>query len=156
MSTASRSASRRGRIRTSHASWCRSMPRRASRRRGTAWSAILARYHEEQVWPDKIRSVATYGQLAVLAIVLAEPWKRCRLMQAFERRVLETEAANLDASKGMEALRGRLEKQGGGFCAACGVRPPYWNPLLLYCRKRGWRRWWWSLLVSPLHGRMRG
>jgi sensitive to high expression protein 9 len=83
--------------------------------------AILARYHEEQVWSDKIRSVATYGQLAVLganvlvfvlAIVLVEPWKRRRLMQAFERRVLEMEAANLEAvSKGMDALRGRLEKQ---------------------------------------------
>ena len=83
--------------------------------------AILARYHEEQVWSDKIRSVATYGQLAVLganvlvfvlAIVLVEPWKRRRLMQAFERRVLEMEAANLEAvSKGMDALRGRLEEQ---------------------------------------------
>ena len=83
--------------------------------------AILARYHEEQVWSDKIRSVSTYGQLAVLganvlvfvlAIVLVEPWKRRRLMQAFERRVQEMEAANLDAvSTGMEALRSRLEKQ---------------------------------------------
>jgi sensitive to high expression protein 9 len=83
--------------------------------------AILARYHEEQVWSDKIRSVSTYGQLAVLganvlvfvlAIVLVEPWKRRRLMQAFERRVQEMEAANLDAvSTGMDALRSRLEKQ---------------------------------------------
>jgi sensitive to high expression protein 9 len=83
--------------------------------------AILARYHEEQVWSDKIRSLSTYGQLAVLganvlvfvlAIVLVEPWKRRRLMQAFERRVQEMEAANLDAvSTGMDALRSRLEKQ---------------------------------------------
>jgi sensitive to high expression protein 9, mitochondrial len=83
--------------------------------------AILARYHEEQVWSDKIRSVSTYGQLAVLganvlvfvlAIVLVEPWKRRRLMQAFERRVQEMEAANLDAvGTGMDALRSRLEKQ---------------------------------------------
>lgn len=83
--------------------------------------AILARYHEEQIWSDKIRSVSTYGQLAVLganvlvfvlAIVLVEPWKRRRLMQAFERRVQEMEAANLDAvGTGMDALRSRLEKQ---------------------------------------------
>ena len=83
--------------------------------------AILARYHEEQVWSDKIRSVSTYGQLAVLganvlvfvlAIVLVEPWKRRRLMQAFERRVQEMEATNLDAvGTGMDALRSRLEKQ---------------------------------------------
>jgi sensitive to high expression protein 9, mitochondrial len=82
---------------------------------------ILARYHEEQVWSDKIRSVSTYGQLAVLgvnvfvfvlAIVLVEPWKRRRLIQAFERKVQEMEAANLDAvNKGMCALQSRLDKQ---------------------------------------------
>ncbi len=50
---------------------------------------ILARYHEEQVWSDKIRSASTYGSLAVLgmnlfvfimAIILVEPWKRKRLL----------------------------------------------------------------------------
>jgi sensitive to high expression protein 9, mitochondrial len=83
--------------------------------------AILARYHEEQVWSDKIRSVATYGQLAVLgvnvlvfvlAIVLVEPWKRRKLMAAFEKRVLEMEVANVEAVRGgMDALQSRLEKQ---------------------------------------------
>ncbi|KAG6333791.1 hypothetical protein ID866_5302 [Astraeus odoratus] len=60
--------------------------------------AILARYHEEQVWSDKIRSVSTYGSLAVLgvnvvvfvaAILFVEPWKRKRLAQTFERKVEE-------------------------------------------------------------------
>jgi len=83
---------------------------------------ILARYHEEQVWSDKIRSVSTYGQLAVLgvnvlvfvlAIVLVEPWKRRRLMRAFERRVQEMEATNVDVvTGGMDALKSRLEEQG--------------------------------------------
>ncbi|KAH9042107.1 Mdm33 family-domain-containing protein [Lactarius pseudohatsudake] len=83
--------------------------------------AILARYHEEQVWSDKIRSVSTYGQLAVLgvnvlvfvlAIALVEPWKRRRLAQTFERQVQELEAANLDVvTKGIETLRSRLEEQ---------------------------------------------
>jgi sensitive to high expression protein 9, mitochondrial len=83
--------------------------------------AILARYHEEQVWSDKIRSVSTYGQLAVLgvnvivfvlAILLVEPWKRRRLTQAFERKVQELEAANLDTvTKGMATLQSRLEEQ---------------------------------------------
>ncbi|KAG2010089.1 sensitive to high expression protein 9 [Coprinopsis cinerea AmutBmut pab1-1] len=59
---------------------------------------ILARYHEEQVWSDKIRSASTYGQLAalglnlivfILAIILVEPWKRKRLAQTFERKVEE-------------------------------------------------------------------
>jgi sensitive to high expression protein 9 len=82
---------------------------------------ILARYHEEQIWSDKIRSVSTYGQLAVLAvnvivfvvaIVLVEPWKRRRLTQAFERKVQGMERANLDVvNKGMDALQGRLDKQ---------------------------------------------
>lgn len=65
--------------------------------------AILSRYHEEQVWSDKIRSASTYGSLAalglnlavfVLAIVLVEPWKRRRLVQSFETRVLELNARN--------------------------------------------------------------
>jgi len=82
---------------------------------------ILARYHEEQVWSDKIRSVSTYGQLAVLgvnvlvfvvAIALVEPWKRRRLAQTFERKVEELEAANLDVvTRGIETLRSRIEEQ---------------------------------------------
>lgn len=60
--------------------------------------AILARYHEEQVWSDKIRSASTYGQLAALALnllvfimatVAVEPWKRRRLAATFERKVEE-------------------------------------------------------------------
>jgi sensitive to high expression protein 9, mitochondrial len=82
---------------------------------------ILARYHEEQIWSDKIRSVSTYGQLAVLAvnvvvfvlaIMLVEPWKRRRLTRDFERKVQEMEMANLDVvNRGMDALQRRLEKQ---------------------------------------------
>ena len=88
---------------------------------GALMRNILARYHEEQVWSDKIRSVSTYGQLAVLgvnvvvfvlAIALVEPWKRRRLAQTFERKVEELEAANLDVvTKGIETLQGRLAEQ---------------------------------------------
>jgi sensitive to high expression protein 9 len=58
--------------------------------------SILARYHEEQVWSDKIRSASTYGSLTVLglnlvvfimAIVVVEPWKRKRLAQTFEKKI---------------------------------------------------------------------
>lgn len=138
--------------------------------------AILARYHEEQVWSDKIRSVATYGQLAVLgvnvlvfvlAIVLVEPWKRRRLMAAFERKVLEMETANVDAVRaGMDKLQSRLEEQdqmvraallpggggGEGFRARC--RTLALLLLLLCCRKKRGALWW-SLLVSLLHARTR-
>lgn len=97
---------------------------------------ILARYHEEQVWSDKIRSVSTYGQLAVLgvnvlvfvlAIALVEPWKRRRLAQTFERKVEELEAANLDVvTRGIETLRCRIEEQEKvlGTLAAASSTPP--------------------------------
>lgn len=58
--------------------------------------SILERYHEEQVWSDKIRSVSTWAQLAVLAanlivfmsaIVFIEPWKRRRLVDKLEEQV---------------------------------------------------------------------
>ncbi|KAJ7729705.1 Mdm33 family-domain-containing protein [Mycena maculata] len=64
---------------------------------------ILARYHEEQVWSDKIRSASTYGSLAALglnllvfvtAIVFVEPWKRRRLAMTFEKKIEEMNAEN--------------------------------------------------------------
>lgn len=68
---------------------------------GELMRAILARYHEEQVWSDKIRSASTYGSMMVLgvnvvvfilAIVVVEPWKRRRLAQTFEKKVEEMAA----------------------------------------------------------------
>ncbi|CAN6662755.1 hypothetical protein TRVA0_034S01024 [Trichomonascus vanleenenianus] len=57
---------------------------------------ISARYHEEQIWSDKIRRASTYGTwgLMVFNIVLfmvvqlgLEPWKRRRLVGSFEDKV---------------------------------------------------------------------
>ncbi|EJC97970.1 uncharacterized protein FOMMEDRAFT_129892 [Fomitiporia mediterranea MF3/22] len=83
--------------------------------------SILSRYHEEQVWSDKIRSASTYGSLAalglnllvfILAIVLVEPWKRKRLVQSFERRVIELNEANQRVvEEGLKELRVHQEKQ---------------------------------------------
>ena len=88
---------------------------------------ILNRYHEEQAWSDKIRSAATYGQLAalalnlavfVLAIVLVEPWKRRRLAQTFERKVEEVGARTADAfEEKTAALRERMDEQGRALTA---------------------------------------
>jgi len=59
-------------------------------------SAILQRYHEEQVWSDKIRSVATWANVAgfllnffifLVAIAIVEPWKRKRLVARVEERM---------------------------------------------------------------------
>jgi sensitive to high expression protein 9 len=82
---------------------------------------ILARYHEEQVWSDKIRSASTYGSLAalglnllvfVMAIAVVEPWKRRRLAQTFEQKIEELSrdnAARVDAS--MEEIGRQLADQ---------------------------------------------
>lgn len=88
---------------------------------GALMRSILDRYHEEQVWSDKIRSVSTYGSLAalvanlvvfVLAIVLVEPWKRKRLAETFERRVVEmSEQTREVVGDGMKELEEHFEKQ---------------------------------------------
>jgi len=82
---------------------------------------ILARYHEEQVWSDKIRSASTYGSLAalglnmfvfILAILIVEPWKRRRLAQTFERKIEELSTENetrLDAS--MHSITQQIARQ---------------------------------------------
>lgn len=80
--------------------------------------SILARYHEEQVWSDKIRSMSTYGSLAalglnllvfILAILVVEPWKRRRLAQTFEAKIEELSVEN--ATK----LEESLNEIGGKF-----------------------------------------
>jgi sensitive to high expression protein 9 len=58
--------------------------------------SILERYHEEQVWSDKIRSVSTWASIVALAanlivfvgaMAFVEPWKRRRLVQGLEERM---------------------------------------------------------------------
>ncbi|KAG5367031.1 Sensitive to high expression protein 9-like protein [Yarrowia sp. B02] len=60
---------------------------------------ILTRYHEEQIWSDKIRRASTWGTWilmgfnVVLFIVVQlglEPWKRRRLVGSFEDKVKES------------------------------------------------------------------
>jgi sensitive to high expression protein 9 len=88
----------------------------------TLTKSILARYHEEQVWSDKIRQLSTYGQLAVMgvnvlvfviAILFVEPWKRRRLGETFERRVEALEKENRTLfEQNAEFIRTSLESQG--------------------------------------------
>lgn len=58
--------------------------------------AILARYHEEQVWSDKIRQMSTWGTWGLMGLnvllfvvfqILIEPWRRRRLVRGFEEKV---------------------------------------------------------------------
>jgi len=82
---------------------------------------ILSRYHEEQVWSDKIRSASTYGSLVALglnmlvfisAILVVEPWKRRRLVQTFEGKVSELSAANATKfQESMNILGDQIEQQ---------------------------------------------
>lgn len=57
---------------------------------------ILTRYHEEQIWSDKIRQALTWGTwiimginvlLFTIATFILEPWKRRRLVNAFDAQV---------------------------------------------------------------------
>lgn len=87
--------------------------------------AILERYHEEQVWSDKvrplvvlvvpsslitvlpqIRSMSTYGSLAItglnvllfiVTLLLIEPWRRRRLVQNVEERFVALRCSFPDA-----------------------------------------------------------
>ncbi|KAF7346046.1 NADPH--cytochrome P450 reductase [Mycena sanguinolenta] len=82
---------------------------------------ILARYHEEQVWSDKIRSASTYGSLAalglnllvfVVAIVFVEPWKRRRLALTFEKKIEEMGLENKAVvAESMKEIGRQIEAQ---------------------------------------------
>ena len=82
---------------------------------------ILARYHEEQVWSDKIRSASTYGSLVALglnmvvfisAILVVEPWKRRRLVQTFEAKISELSVENATQFReSMDILGGQIDEQ---------------------------------------------
>ncbi|KAG2219954.1 hypothetical protein INT45_002168 [Circinella minor] len=63
--------------------------------------SIMERYHEEQLWSDKIRSVSTYGTWALMVVnlilfvavqIVFEPLKRKRLTNRFEDLLVTTVA----------------------------------------------------------------
>jgi hypothetical protein len=59
---------------------------------------LTGRYHEEQIWSDKIRRASTWGTFALMGVnvvlfivvqVGLEPWRRKRLVRGFEEKVKE-------------------------------------------------------------------
>ncbi|KAI1765532.1 Mdm33 family-domain-containing protein [Hypoxylon sp. FL1150] len=72
---------------------------REAERLGRELSAgILSRYHEEQIWSDKIRRMSTWGTWGLMGVNVllflvfqfgAEPWRRHRLVRGFEEKVRE-------------------------------------------------------------------
>jgi len=73
-------------------------------------SSILSRYHEEQIWSDKIRRMSTWGTWGLMGVNILlffvfqfgfEPWRRARLVHGFEEKVLEA----LEREKVLQAAR---------------------------------------------------
>src|SRR5204863_5770980 len=79
-------------------------------------NSILARYHEEQIWSDKIRRMSTWGTWGLMGVnvllfflfqVAVEPWRRKRLVRGFEEKVqaaLERERENAVATPNNSSL----------------------------------------------------
>lgn len=102
--------------------------------------AILQRYHEEQVWSDKIRNLSTYANLVGLlinlvvfvgAIAFVEPWKRRRLVERLEERI----AGMMDQVEG--SINGLGERVGADLASIrteaqtrTGISPPPIEPSL--------------------------
>ncbi|KAG7695473.1 hypothetical protein KL930_003470 [Ogataea haglerorum] len=86
--------------------------------------SIMERYHEEQVWSDKIRQFSTWGTIFIVCVnlllmllvqLLFEPWKRYRLLSSFESKVKELfetqEQENWAKLKsGLQKIEHRLDK----------------------------------------------
>ncbi|KAL8756379.1 MAG: hypothetical protein Q9184_004520 [Pyrenodesmia sp. 2 TL-2023] len=88
--------------------------------------SILKRYHEEQIWSDKIRRMSTWGTWGLMGVnvllffifqVGVEPWRRARLVKGFEEKVMEALErevklnVNLDASKAGDVQAVNLDVQ---------------------------------------------
>ena len=96
--------------------------------------SILERYHEEQIWSDKIRSASTYGSMAALALnllvfimatLIVEPWKRRKLAHTFEKKVEELSDETRDLlEKEIHDLATRLD----AVIAAIPPPPPPSSP----------------------------
>lgn len=62
--------------------------------------SVMRRYHEEHLWSDRVRSMSTYASIGlgalnvlifILALFLVEPYKRRKLAQTLETRLIEGE-----------------------------------------------------------------
>lgn len=97
--------------------------------------SVMRRYHEEHIWSDRVRSISTYvsvglGALNVLVFILAlfivEPYKRRRLAQTLESRLLSgEEAARHRMHATMMSVDERLADIESSVCpppTAAGVR----------------------------------
>lgn len=86
---------------------------------GKLSASILARYHEEQIWSDKIRRMSTWGTWGLMGVNVLlflvfqfgfEPWRRRRLVSGFEEKVLEA----LEKEKASRVEARSIEEQNPG------------------------------------------
>ncbi|QLG72741.1 hypothetical protein HG535_0D04500 [Zygotorulaspora mrakii] len=86
------------------------------------YHAILTRYHEEQIWSDKIRRTSTWGTFILMGVnivlflvfqLLLEPWKRRRLTKSFEDKVKRAlDQYSIEQTQKFEELSSNLKESG--------------------------------------------
>ncbi|KAK1585531.1 Mdm33 family-domain-containing protein [Colletotrichum navitas] len=98
-------------------------------------AGILKRYHEEQIWSDRIRRASTWGTWGLMGVnvllfivlqFVAEPWKRRRLVLGVveeEKAVLEGVTAELAGLKAALAQREATDAAADAAAKATGVAP---------------------------------
>lgn len=96
-------------------------------------SGILKRYHEEQIWSDRIRRQSTWGTWGLMGVnvllflvlqFVAEPWKRNRLMKgiaAEEKAALEAVRRELEEVKEVISRREAEEAAAAEAAAAAAA-----------------------------------
>ena len=95
-------------------------------------SSILSRYHEEQIWSDKIRRMSTWGTWGLMGVNVLlflvfqfgfEPWRRRRLVHGFEEKVREAlEKEKLAHKETHDAERGAIEEVPLDGIVAAGIQ----------------------------------
>ncbi|KAK7958401.1 hypothetical protein PG996_010161 [Apiospora saccharicola] len=96
-------------------------------------SGILARYHEEQIWSDKIRRMSTWGTWGLMGVNVllflvlqfgAEPWRRARLVRGFEQKVREALEEERIARVFEREEERQHQQQSEGLAAAAHATTP--------------------------------
>ncbi|QSS58701.1 She9/Mdm33 family protein [Histoplasma capsulatum] len=94
--------------------------------------SILSRYHEEQIWSDKIRRMSTWGTWGLMGVnvllflifqVAVEPWRRRRLVKGFEEKVMEALERENGMKEGVGAVEGATLRDGATTVPAAAAAP---------------------------------
>jgi sensitive to high expression protein 9 len=95
-------------------------------------SSILSRYHEEQIWSDKIRRMSTWGTWGLMGVNVLlflvfqfgfEPWRRRRLVHGFEEKVKEAlEKEKLAQAEKRDGKRGEVDEVPLDGVLAAGIQ----------------------------------